>query len=64
MKKKLSLSKLSENAICKEEQKDVKGGHVSAACWSAYERSGKVGGAANEQFLNHLDGGFWEFLFA
>lgn len=52
MKKKLSLSKLSKDAICKEEQREINGGTAIAACWTDWEASGKTGGYEHEQALN------------
>jgi len=51
--KKLSLSNLSKNAICKEEQSNVSGGHVSGECYSLWQGYGSTGGATNEQYYNH-----------
>jgi natural product precursor len=53
MKKKISLSSLSKNAICKEEQKNLIGGHVCAECWTDWEAMGKSGGYSIEQDCNN-----------
>lgn len=53
MNKKLSLSKISKNAICEEEKRNVKGGHVSGECYKLWQSYGSTGGASNEQYYNH-----------
>ncbi len=62
MKKKLSLSNLNKDAICKEEQKQVSGGTVRAECWTVYVNHNKTG---NEQYYNHCcapfgSGDYWQ----
>ncbi|MEI6766255.1 MAG: hypothetical protein WCM76_11480 [Bacteroidota bacterium] len=56
MNTKLSLSKLSQDAICKEAQSEVKGAAANANCWNAWVAKGKTGGYANEQYLNSNNG--------
>ena len=52
MKKKLSLSNLSKDAICKEDQNEINGGTACAQCWTDWENCGKTGGYSYEQSLN------------
>ncbi len=53
MKKKLSLSNLSGNAICKKDQGQIAGGEARAECWNTWVAQGKPGDASYEQSLNH-----------
>lgn len=50
--KKISLSNLSKNAICNEEQSKLSGGHVCAQCWNDWVAQGKLGGSAREAAVN------------